>query len=206
MGGALPKQFMELNGMPIILRTIQRFNSFDAKLNIVVVIHPQYIDLFEELCSFYKSPFSGQVVAGGKTRFESVKKGIEALPANAHIVGVHDAVRPFVSEEVIERCFRKARSKGNAVPVVPVVDSIREIEPGGSKIVDRAALRLIQTPQCFEYSLLRDAYLQEDQAAFTDDASVVEELGIKINLVDGNRLNFKITTPEDFELACAICP
>ncbi|MFT5184005.1 MAG: 2-C-methyl-D-erythritol 4-phosphate cytidylyltransferase [Flavobacteriales bacterium] len=206
MGGALPKQFMKLKGVPIILRTIERFTSFDPNLNVVVVLHPEYIELFQELCDLLKFPFKCQVVKGGDSRFQSVKNGVDALPSDAHIVGVHDAVRPFVSDDTLERCFGVARRKGNAIPVTPLVDSIREIVPSGSKMIDRTKLRLVQTPQCFEYSLLRDAYLQNESALFTDDASVVEALGIKMVLVDGNRLNFKITTPEDLDMANAICP
>lgn len=206
MGGALPKQFMKLKGVPIILRTIERFRTFDPNLNIVVVLHPDYVALFHELCDLFRMPFEGDVVLGGKSRFQSVKNGIAALPEDAHVVGVHDAVRPFVSEDTLERCYGVARRKGNAIPVMPVVDSIREIVPSGTKTVDRAKLRLVQTPQCFEYSLLRDAYLQEENELFTDDASVVEALGIKMIMVEGNRLNFKITSPEDLDMAYAICP
>ncbi|MCB0760690.1 MAG: 2-C-methyl-D-erythritol 4-phosphate cytidylyltransferase [Flavobacteriales bacterium] len=205
MQADMPKQFLELRGLPVIFHTLKRFADYHAGLEFIVVIHPEYIEFFEELCKRYHFEFNGQVVAGGRTRYESVQNGIRAIQGDVSVVAIHDAVRPFVSGETLDRCFGGARAHGTAIPVVPVFDSLRQFEGIFSEPVNRELYRIVQTPQCFDAKLIKDAYNQEYRKSFTDDASVVEHMDIRLHLVEGNRLNFKLTTREDMELAQAIC-
>jgi 2-C-methyl-D-erythritol 4-phosphate cytidylyltransferase len=204
MGEAKPKQFIDLGGKPIICWTVQRFREYNPSLKITVVVHVEYKSLCREI--FEKEEIGSEInfVDGGDTRFQSVKNGLNSLDNELGIVAVHDSVRPFVSINTIEACFETARIKGNAVPVIPVFESMRMVVGAGTEIVDRSAFRIVQTPQCFEKSLIVDAYKQEFRNAFTDDASVVEFLNVPINLVDGNRDNIKITTKADFRIACGL--
>jgi 2-C-methyl-D-erythritol 4-phosphate cytidylyltransferase len=143
------------------------------------------------------------VVDGGEERFHSVKNGLATLHDEVELVAIHDAVRPFVSSETIARCFEEAGKSGSAIPAVPVIDTIRRIEKDGSKTIPRKELVAIQTPQCFKTEVIRDAYQVEYQDIFTDDASVVENRGLGVSIVEGNRRNFKITTREDLLIANA---
>ena len=144
---------------------------------------------------------------GGDSRFHSVQNGLALVPDDVEgVVGVHDGVRPFVSEETIRRCYQAAWENGAAIPVVPVVETVRQILPEGDSVtVDRDHYRLVQTPQVFTVDVLKKAYLQPYQREFTDDASVVEEMGHPITLVEGNRGNIKLTTPEDLKLSEVLC-
>jgi 2-C-methyl-D-erythritol 4-phosphate cytidylyltransferase len=139
-------------------------------------------------------------VTGGQTRFESVRNGLQAVQTPA-LVAVHDGVRPLVSKETIARCFDAAAEKQAVIPVIDLVDSLRQVTENGNQAVDRSAYKLVQTPQVFDAALLKKAYEQHFSDLFTDDASVVEALGAKIHLVEGNRENIKITTGFDLELA-----
>jgi 2-C-methyl-D-erythritol 4-phosphate cytidylyltransferase len=140
------------------------------------------------------------IVEGGNTRFQSVKNGLELVPQDS-IVAIHDGVRPFVTKDTIDRCFTHATTHKTAIPVIELVDSIRFVEEDGNRSMNRANFRLVQTPQAFQSSLLKAAYEQPYSELFTDDASVVESFGEKVNLVDGNRENIKITTTYDLELS-----
>ena len=198
MGGDIPKQFLVVDGMPILMHTISRFAEWDGTMEIVVVLPESQQQYWRELCREYGFDIHHTIATGGKERFHSVKNGLAVVPAECGLVAVHDGVRPYVSHETIARCFDAAARYGAAVPVTPVVETIRHIEPDGRSItVPRADYRLVQTPQVFRTDLLRRAYEQEFTTAFTDDASVVEAMGIEVTLVEGNRENIKITTPAD---------
>ena len=201
MGSELPKQFLEIQKKPILLHTLERFHSFDPKLQIVIVLHPDYADYWKDLVNELGVTIPHTIVKGGQTRFDSVRNGLLSITSEDGVVGIHDAVRPLVSVKTFETCFNDARIYGNAIPVVPINDSIRYVDEGKNQIADRSKFRLVQTPQCFELSLLRKAFEQPYHPSFTDDASVIESLGVSLHLVEGNRENIKITTPEDLRLA-----
>lgn len=204
MGASMPKQFLELAGKPVIMRTLQRFFDWNPELSVILVLHPAYIDYWHELCEHCDFKCDVSVVPGGKTRFHSVQAGVNKVGDDASIIGVHDAVRPLVSVPTIELCYRKARSHGAAIPVIEIVDSLRVVSENDSHIVDRNRYRAVQTPQCFEAGMLRRAYAQDFRESFTDSASVVEASGEKVHLVEGNRDNIKLTTPTDMVIAEAI--
>lgn len=201
MGTQTPKQFLELQGKPILAHTLERFYSSLPDLQIKVVMHNDYLDYWQELIRLIALDVPHSLVGGGSERFHSVLAGLNSISSNSGVVGIHDAVRPLISKQVIETCYDSARINGTAVPVLSVQDSLRLVENGKSETVDRSRFRLVQTPQCFEISLLKKAYSQGYHPRFTDDASVVESLGVELNLVEGNRENFKITTPEDLRMA-----
>lgn len=200
MGAQLPKQFVLLHGVPVLGRTLQRFHAFDPAIRLTVVIHPDFIGYWAEQAEAFALP-EHRVVAGGETRFHSVRNGLEAIVAPVGIVAVHDAVRIFPSDETLQRCFDAAQTYGSAVPVVPVVDSMLREEQGEWSHVDRSKHVAVQTPQCFTLDILRRAYLLDYDEKFTDDASVARAAGFPITVVEGNRENFKLTTPFDLLVA-----
>ena len=199
MGSALPKQFMAVGGKPVLLRTIETFYTFDPQMILVVVLPATQIDVWNELLMHHQSSIPHVVAEGGATRFESVKNGINALPEDVELIGVHDGVRPFVSMDTLARCYRNA--KPAIVPVIPMYDSLRQLTEMGNNSVDRSSYVAVQTPQVFSASLLRQAYSQPYNVLYTDDASVVEALGECIELTEGNRENIKLTTPFDLIIA-----
>lgn len=199
MGTDIPKQFIVIHGKPILMHTIDAFLSYDTSLQIIIVLPQIQMDYWNELCKSYGFDIAHHIVAGGETRFQSVINGLKAVKG-AGLVAVHDGVRPLVSAATIARCYTEAEKSGNAIPVVDLVDSIRQITRNGSVSVDRTVYKLVQTPQVFEFELLNKAYEQPYSNLFTDDASVVENLGYEINLVEGNRENIKITTAFDLRL------
>ena len=204
MGGTLPKQFALVDGLPILARTINTFARAFAGAKIVVVLPASQIDFWKN----YSARFTvarHSITEGGQERFHSVKRGIEALSDAVDLIAVHDGVRPFASVEMIRRVAECAAEKGAAIPVVEAVDSFRVTTEAGSEAIDRRVLRVVQTPQIFEASLLRAAYDTEYQPSFTDDASVVEQTtSCRVTLCQGERSNIKITTPEDMVIARAI--
>lgn len=201
MGTAIPKQFLSLAGKPILMHTLQQFSAEVEQL--VLVLPENQISYWHNLCQEFDFNLQVLLVHGGNTRFESVKNGLNAIVGNG-FVAVHDAVRPFVSSQIIKDAFEMASLKGNAVVSVPLHDSIREMKDGRNKSVDRSLYRLIQTPQCFEVDFLKKAYQQPAQSFFTDDASVAESIGAEIFLTQGSYDNIKITTPEDLVIGEAI--
>ena len=206
MGEDIPKQFLEIKGKPILMHTIEKFRKTFSDIKIILALPENQIDLWEELCSKYAFVnVPHHIVKGGKTRFHSVKNAL-ALVKNESIVGIHDGVRPLVSETTIQACYIVAEQKGNAIPVVEVVDSLRFVskQDGTNKAVTRSCYKIVQTPQCFKSDIILKAYEQQYEDSFTDDASVIEKLGETINLVEGNRDNIKITTKEDLVLAEAM--
>jgi 2-C-methyl-D-erythritol 4-phosphate cytidylyltransferase len=201
MKSDMPKQFLSIVGKPIIIITLEKFLS--VKDNTVILVLPKSsFEYWENLKSgFSKEIQNIQVVEGGKTRFQSVKNGLKAITADYGLVAVHDAVRPFVSVETIEKTFETALQLQSAVVYVDSKDSIRMITTNGNEAVDRTKIKIIQTPQTFDLKLLKEAYLLEEKSTFTDDASVFEDFGKIIHLVEGDYTNIKITTPEDIALA-----
>lgn len=215
MGADLPKQFLPIGGKPVLMRTLEVFERAIPGIHIILVLPADQQDFWRELCLRHSFALPHTVATGGETRFYSVKNGLNSILPDfssvreESLVAVHDGVRPFVSADVIRRCFDAAHDHGAAVPVVPVVETLRQLVPqtqGGTEslTVDRSLYRLVQTPQTFQLQLLQRAYEQSYWDAFTDDASVVEALGHPITLVEGNRENIKITTPFDLAVAEAL--
>ena len=204
MGSEKPKQFLELNGLPVLMHSIKAFYQYSTNIKIIVTLPGMHLTAWEALCRDHHFEIPHTVCHGGETRFESVKHGLENVDEG--LVAVHDAVRPLVSVELIARCFEAARDKGNAVPVIPLTDSVREVLNGESRPADRDHLRLLQTPQVFDAALLKSAYKQAFRPSFTDDANVAEAFGAKIILVEGDPRNIKITRPEDMLIAEALGP
>ena len=201
LGGPQPKQFLELAGRPVLMHTLEAFDRWDASARLIVVLPEDQIETWKRLCEAHVFGRIHRVVAGGETRFHSVRNGLDDVASDG-LIAVHDGVRPLVAPSVIAACFAAAADGGAAVPVVPVVESVREVDAdGGSRPVDRARLRVVQTPQVFRADVLRAAYCLPYDPRFTDDASVVEASGVAVRLVPGNRENIKLTTPMDLLLA-----
>lgn len=200
MGSELPKQFLNLNGKPILIRTLEAFHHHDPAIKIILVLPESHQAYWKQLATDHSFDIPIQVVPGGKERFHSVKNGLDTIKEEG-LVAVHDAVRPLVDPDIIESTFNSAEKNGAAISVVKLKESIRQIDGIKSQAVPRENYRLVQTPQVFRSSLLKRAYEQPYQGDFTDDASVVENIGHPVALVEGSYKNIKITTPEDMELA-----
>ena len=200
MGTELPKQFLLVGGIPVLMHTIRNFYDFDPSLQLILVLPETEIIYWNDLCNQYHFAVSHQVIAGGDTRFQSVKSGL-SLALDCDLIAVHDGVRPLVSHETLARCFKCADENGTAIPVLPANESLREGSMNESVPVDRSRFYLVQTPQVFEASILKNSYNQTYIPEFTDDASVVEHTGTSVRLVFGNRENIKITFPEDLMIA-----
>ncbi|MEQ8625065.1 MAG: 2-C-methyl-D-erythritol 4-phosphate cytidylyltransferase [Vicingaceae bacterium] len=199
MGSQTPKQFLEINGKAIIIHTIEKFKQALPSARLVLVLPKNELPRWQSLADKHK--ISGvSCVAGGKTRFDSVKAGLTEVKCSS-LVAIHDAVRPFVSIETIKDCMRVAEKNGAAIPVINLNDSIRKVTNDGSFAVDRSEYKLVQTPQCFKSEILVKAYAQNYQQHFTDDASVVESIGQKVRLTVGNHENIKLTNPADLKWA-----
>ncbi len=200
MKGSVPKQFIELLGRPVVMHTFDCFKKYDPQIEFILVLPKIQIDFWKELCKKHTFQFDYKLVVGGKTRSHSVKNGLDLIEEDG-IVFIHDGVRPLLSIQTILNCFNTALVHGNALPVVPVAESVRFADDVGNKPVDRSKHFLVQTPQTFQTGLIKKAYQQNFSASFTDDASVLESLGETIYLVEGNRENIKITFPEDLIFA-----
>lgn len=203
MGGSLPKQFMMLGNEPILARSINRIHEALPAAEIVVVLPKDHIELWKNIAARFEVA-EHKIACGGEERFHSVLNGLQALSEKVEYIGIHDAVRPLVSKRLIIKLMLEAEKNAAVIPVVAPPDSYRKVEGELSHIIDRSTLRIVQTPQVFQASILRKAYEQEFSPAFTDDASVVEMAGHKITLVEGERENIKITTPVDMTIAEAI--
>ena len=230
MGSDIPKQFLPIGSKPVLMRTLERFRAYSSALQIILVLPEAQQDYWRQLCEEYHFDVEHQIANGGQTRFHSVQNGLALVPDDAEgVVGVHDGVRPFPSIEVIRNCYETARTAKAVIPVIPVVETVRQLISDGqvsSRTVPRDEYRLVQTPQTFDIQLLKAAYkraqnqvnlssAEREQArpevkaanrqpyndGFTDDASVVESYGYAITLVEGNRENIKITTPYDLKIA-----
>ena len=197
MGGDIPKQFLPVGGVPVLMRTLMRFRDYDEAIQIVLVLPESQQEYWHSLCDEYDFKLDCQVANGGETRFHSVRNGLAKVDDDVRLIAVHDGVRPFVSLDTISACFDEASRRGAVVPVIDVVETVRHLEGDSSVTVPRDEYKLVQTPQVFDAALLRKAYEQTYRDFFTDDASVVESLGHDVALVAGNRENIKITTPYD---------
>tara|TARA_B110000003_G_C16594996_1_gene513309 strand:+ start:259 stop:912 length:654 start_codon:yes stop_codon:yes gene_type:complete len=197
MNADIPKQFLLLNNAPILMHTLKQFSHFEE---IVLVLPSSQLEYWQELCNAHKFTQKYTLVAGGKTRFHSVKNGLDKINNNA-IVAIHDGVRPLISTILIDSLVAETKNGIGVIPIVPVKDSIRKIEGENSKHIDRNNLYKVQTPQCFLSADIKEAYNQNFSDIFTDDASVFESNGGKINTLLGEEKNLKITTKEDLKIA-----
>ena len=203
MNNEVPKQFLPLCGKPIVMHTLETFYNFDSHIELILVLPEHLMVYWQNLCVEHQFDIPHDIVAGGQERFYSVKNGLAFAKPNA-LIAIHDGVRPFVSHSTLERCFEQAELQGNAIPAMPLVDSIREVKEHENQIVDRTKLRAIQTPQVFQSQIITKAFEQPFSPTFTDDASVVEAYGEKIHLVEGNVENIKLTTPFDLLIGEAL--
>lgn len=199
MGSEIPKQFLEINGLPILMKTIQAFYNFDSKCQIIVTLPEEWIGFWKELLKKKKFPICHEIVEGGKERYHSIQNAI--VKSKYEIIGVHDGVRPFVNETTIKNCIRLTQEKGNAIPVLPLKESLRKILSNSSEALIRSEYVNVQTPQFFKKDILEKAYSIPFHSGITDDASLVEEAGFSIFLCEGNEENIKITSPFDMKIA-----
>lgn len=203
MKNETPKQFLRLGNQPLLMHTIMRFFTFDPKISIIVVLPFAHIETWNRLCAEHRFLIAHQIAAGGNERFHSVKNGLSKASASG-LIAIHDGVRPLVTEALIKRCFDNAARHGSAIPVLKPSESLRQTDGNLSKPVDREKYRLVQTPQTFDAGLIKAAYDQDYQPAFTDDATVHEAAGNAVHLVEGEVVNIKITTPVDLIIAESI--
>jgi len=201
----IPKQYLELVGKPVLMHTLERFKAFDNAIEIITVLPENQLRFWGELQKKYSFDVPHTLVKGGKARFFSVRNGLKFVDSPG-LVAIHDGVRPFVSVDTIKRCFETAEKLGNAIPVISPSDTLRMISGEENKPINRLQVKQVQTPQVFNTDLIKNAYLQEYMPEFTDDATVLERTGVRINLVDGNRENIKITNPEDLVISTALLP
>jgi 2-C-methyl-D-erythritol 4-phosphate cytidylyltransferase len=204
MQSALPKQFMALCGKPVLMHTLSVFYSSPLSPQIILVLHAGYHELWAALCAKHNFTIPHTLIAGGETRFHSVKNAIDLITDKDVLIAVHDAVRPMVTANIINRAYQCAADNGTAVTAVKSRDSVRQVTDDVSFSVNRDSIYLVQTPQTFQSGLLKRAYQQPYTNNFTDDASVVEQSGVKITLVEGSYSNIKITFAEDIIIAEAL--
>jgi len=207
MGAAQPKQFLPLKGKSILQHTIEAFHKVDPTFKYIIVLPEEHIGYWQNHCEIKKFTIAHKVVKGGNERFNSVKNALSNIP-DGDLVLIHDGVRPLVSKQTIKRVIEKATKEGNAVPVLPMIDSVRKVsaclpdrQGKNSEGIDRSLLYTVQTPQGFSAELIKRAYQVNYDISFTDDASVVERMGTNILTVEGNRENIKITDAFDLKLA-----
>jgi 2-C-methyl-D-erythritol 4-phosphate cytidylyltransferase len=204
MQSALPKQFIELCGEPVLMHTIRAFYKSQSSPQIILALHGSYHDLWAQFCTKHNFTIPHKITTGGQTRFHSIKNAIATITDEDVLIAVHDAVRPLVSADIINEAYRCAAEKGTAVTAIKSRDSIRQINGDGSESLNRDNIYLVQTPQTFQSALLKKAYEQPYTDKFTDDASVVEQSGVAITLIEGDYSNIKITFPEDIIIAEAL--
>lgn len=203
MNSEISKQYLPINGLPVLMHTINAFHNYNETLDIVVVLPPNDLGLWKELCSTYAFNLPIRISPGGNTRFQSVRNGLDKISSEG-IVAIHDGVRPLVNKKIIAASYEIAALHGSAIAAVRLKESIRITDKDKTKTVDRSKYRIIQTPQTFQVNIIREAYQITENSQFTDDASVLEKSGHKITLFEGSYKNIKITTPEDLIIAEAI--
>jgi 2-C-methyl-D-erythritol 4-phosphate cytidylyltransferase len=203
MGAEIPKQFLELAGRPVLMHTIERFKKFNDAIEIITVLPENQLLYWVDIQKKHSFSILHTLVKGGSNRFMSVRNGLKFVNSPG-LVAIHDGVRPFVSIDTIKRCFEAAENMGNAIPAISPTESLRILTERGSLPVNRFHVKQIQTPQVFNAQLIKNAYKQEYSPDFTDDATVLEKTGEKINLIEGNRENIKITNPEDLLISAAL--
>jgi 2-C-methyl-D-erythritol 4-phosphate cytidylyltransferase len=200
MNAGIPKQFLLLGGKPMLMHSIEAFHNAFAGISIILVLPAAQFAAWRLLCDQFSFTHPLQLVAGGETRFHSVKNALSAI-GNEGLVAIHDGARPLVSEALIRSAFLTAEQFGNCVPVIPVNQSLRILEGDRNRAVNRQEYCVAQTPQVFHAAVIKKAYVQEFHERFTDDATVVESMGEIIHLVDGDPVNLKITHPYDLAAA-----
>lgn len=200
MHSEIPKQFLEIKGKPVIIWTIEKFLLFDPKMQIIVVLPESHLLFWQDLGERFPVTKSVITTSGGISRFHSVSNGLMLVDPES-IVGIHDAVRPLVSLETLERCYSEAEKNGSAIPVIDTEDSLREVSSEGSTIIDRNTIKRVQTPQVFIAKKIITAFESCLDQYPTDDASVYEAYYRELNLVEGNKENMKITFPADIKFA-----
>lgn len=203
MGSTVPKQFMMLADRPVLMHTIDAFFTFDPAISIIVVLPDHQVEVWNNLVTTFNFDINHQVTIGGESRFESVKNGLSRIDQEG-LVAIHDGVRPLVSTEVIGRTFKLAEKRGNAIPKVPIKDSLRSLSGDRNRSVDRSHYVAVQTPQVFELSLVKNAYDKAVGDGFADDASVLDNYGEQIHLCDGDESNIKVTTKFDLVFAASL--
>jgi len=196
----IPKQFISIHGLPVLMHTIKAFHQSSIKPEIILVLNESYHLYWKDLCAEHTFDLPLQVIKGGEQRFDSVKNALSLIREES-LIAVHDAVRPIVSEELILRSFKQAQINGSSIPVVPSRDSLRKKTGEKTVAINREDILIVQTPQVFKSYILQEAYNQAYSTEFTDDASVVEKSGHMIHTVEGDFKNIKITYPEDLEIA-----
>lgn len=202
MGGAVAKQYLPIGGKPVLMHTLEVFAASQPDVFQLLVLPADDFPFWKELCLQYNLTVPHQLVAGGHSRFQSVKNGLDSLPFDEGLVAIHDGVRPFVGTDVILRSFAEAEKSGSAIAVVDLKDSLRKVgDEGRSTFQERQYFRLVQTPQTFQIGKIRQAFQVAELPQFTDDATVYEHQGWQVSLIPGNPENIKITTPEDLEYA-----
>lgn len=200
MGGQVPKQYLKLQGKAVIIRSLECFFKYDPGMKLVLVLAESHQQFWNKISQSSEAAKKCHLVFGGENRYDSVRNGLELIPRGS-IVGIHDAVRPLVSQKTIERSYRAAAESGSGIPVVEIFDSVRLLTEKGSENLERSSLRRVQTPQVFKSELIKSAYDQSFPESVTDDASVYESLHGELTLVEGNAENIKITNATDLELA-----
>lgn len=200
MNPDIPKQFLPLDGLPVLMHTINAFLKFDPSARIIIALPREFYSFWNTLCLKYNFQVRHEFTEGGETRTQSVKNALALIPASGY-TAIHDAVRPLVSEGTIRRAFKDAKIFGNAVPVIPVNESVRRTKGKSSTAIPRDTLYIVQTPQVFRTGLIKKAYSSVGRDDYTDDATVLETTGENIHLSEGNRENIKITYPNDLLIA-----
>ena len=197
----IKKQFVNLAGKPILMHAVEAFHQSFEDINIIVVLPNAQVDHWKSLCEDHNFDVNHKVIIGGSQRFDSVKNGLAEVGDEDCIIGVHDGARPLITPELIRKVYDHAEKNGSAIPVVPVAESLRQVEGADSRAVNRDEYRLVQTPQCFKSEIIMAAFESGYNDAFTDEATVVEANGLQVSLMDGDPMNIKITTEKDLELA-----
>lgn len=200
MQSTTPKQFLHVEGKPLLYYTLNTFLSAYDDLHVILVLPEEHIASGQEIIDAYFDYNRIQITAGGRTRFHSVQNGLNLITEES-IIFVHDGVRCLLTTDLIKRCFTEAAAYGSAIPVIPVKDSIRMVTEDGNEGLDRSSLRIVQTPQTFHSKILLPAFKIDYKPSFTDEATVVEAFGLKIHLVEGEATNLKITEPTDLAYA-----
>ena len=203
MGSPVPKQFLLLEGKPVLMHVLETFAKAVPDAPITIALPAVEMERWNILQQEFACSVSHRTVPGGETRFHSVRNALAALPPSG-LVAIHDGVRPLVSVALIRNVFEEAERRGNVIPVIPVNESIRSVDPSGSRPADRSGFRIVQTPQAFRLEEIRQAYQQAYRSGFTDDATVAEAAGFRIFLTDGEPVNIKITGPDDLLIAQAL--
>jgi 2-C-methyl-D-erythritol 4-phosphate cytidylyltransferase len=199
MGGDLPKQFLELNNLPMLMHTIRVFHDFDSSAQLILTLPAEWQEYWATLCAKHQFNIPHQVVDGGKERYHSIQNALNYCQGD--YVAIHDGVRPFVDQKTLMNCWNGVQEFGAVIPVLALKESLRKVGENESNSVNRSEFRIVQTPQCFKKDILLVAYQKSFHEGITDDASLVEEAGYVIHLVEGNEQNIKITTPTDLRFA-----